>query len=64
MHYMLTIYYKIIYNINLIGFVSGLLSESKEVAMTQLLLHLPLLRPGNREAKHCYLAVVPIMLNY
>lgn len=43
MHYMLTIYYKIIYNINLIGFVSGLLSESKEVAMTQLLLHLPLL---------------------
>lgn len=64
MHYMLTIYYKIIYNINLIGFVSGLLSESKEVAMTQLLLHLPLLRPGNQEAKHRYLAVVPIMLNY
>ncbi|XP_075232510.1 protein Smaug homolog 1-like [Lycorma delicatula] len=46
------------------GFVSGLLSESKEVAMTQLLLHLPLLRPGNQEAKHRYLAVVPIMLNY
>lgn len=46
------------------GFVSGLLTESKEVAMTQLLLHLPLLRPGNVEAKHRYLGVVPAMLSY
>lgn len=32
--------------------------------MTQLLLHLPLLRPGNIEAKLRYLGVVPAMLTY
>ncbi|KAK9511494.1 hypothetical protein O3M35_000137 [Rhynocoris fuscipes] len=46
------------------GFVSGLLSESEEVAMTQTLIHLPLLRPGNSETRAIYLALVPALLAY
>uniref|UniRef100_A0A224XLQ0 Putative rna-binding protein involved in translational regulation n=1 Tax=Panstrongylus lignarius TaxID=156445 RepID=A0A224XLQ0_9HEMI len=46
------------------GFVSGLLSETEEVAMTQTLIHLPLLRPGNSETRAIYLALVPALLAY
>lgn len=49
----------------LLGFISGLLSErNKDIVMTQLLVHLPLLRPGNLDAKHWYMTLVPMMLNY
>ncbi|KAL1138895.1 hypothetical protein AAG570_008957 [Ranatra chinensis] len=44
------------------GFVSSLLCENKECAMMQTVIHLPLLRPGNAEAKHCYLALIPTLL--
>lgn len=46
------------------GFVGSLLAESKEAALGQLLLHLPLLRPGNYEAKSRYLAVVHKVLSH
>lgn len=46
------------------GFVSSLLLEKKEVAMMQTLLHLPLLRPGNAEARCIYLTLVPSLLSY
>jgi len=46
------------------GFVSSLLTESKETAMSQLLVYLPLLRPGNVDAKSRYLAVVPRVLSH
>lgn len=44
--------------------MSGLLSETEEVAMTQTLIHLPLLRPGNSETRAIYLALVPALLAY
>ncbi|XP_071440918.1 protein Smaug homolog 1 [Hetaerina americana] len=44
------------------AFVGNLSNESKEVALRQLLTHLPLLRPGNAEAKARYLAVIPTVL--
>ncbi|XP_046383534.1 protein Smaug homolog 1 isoform X2 [Ischnura elegans] len=44
------------------AFVGSLLNESKEVALRQLLTHLPLLRPGNAEAKARYLTVIPTVL--
>uniref|UniRef100_A0A1B6EQB0 Protein Smaug n=1 Tax=Cuerna arida TaxID=1464854 RepID=A0A1B6EQB0_9HEMI len=46
------------------GYISNLLNEPKERAMDELLLHLPLLRPGNKEAKHMYLGVLPVVLNH
>ncbi|XP_067011655.2 protein Smaug homolog 1 [Anabrus simplex] len=46
------------------GFVGSLLAESKETALGQLLLHLPLLRPGNVEAKTRYLAVIHKVLSH
>ncbi len=41
------------------GFVSGLCNESKEHAVTHLLTHLPLLSPGNTDAKQEYLNIIP-----
>lgn len=46
------------------GFVGSLMGERKEVAMAQTLVHLPLLRPGNSEARLVYLALVPALLGY
>ncbi|KAG8198167.1 hypothetical protein JTE90_006917 [Oedothorax gibbosus] len=44
------------------GYINALSTESKETAVSQLLSHLPLLRPGNREAKDSYLALIPKIL--
>ncbi|KAF6211889.1 hypothetical protein GE061_012406 [Apolygus lucorum] len=46
------------------GFISGLVNERREIAMMQTLVHLPLLRPGNPEAKHVYVMLIPALLNY
>ena len=43
-------------------FVSGLCNESKENAVNHLLSHLPLLRPGNTDAKAEYLNIIPKVL--
>lgn len=44
------------------GFVRGLCHESKDAAVRQLLVSLPLLRPDNSEAKKEYLAIVRLVL--
>lgn len=44
------------------AFVSSLGEEPKETAIVQLLRHLPLLSPGNQEAKEEYLRLVPQVL--
>ncbi|XP_063218133.1 protein Smaug homolog 1 [Bacillus rossius redtenbacheri] len=46
------------------GYVSSLLAEGKEEAMRQLLVHLPLLKPGNHEARTRYLAVIHKVLSH
>lgn len=46
------------------GFVSSLLTENAETAMAQLLQHLPLLRPGNNEARSRYISVIPRVLSH
>lgn len=43
-------------------FINRLSGESKETAVSQLLSHLPLLRPGNEEAKVQYLELIPKIL--
>lgn len=45
-------------------FLQSLCHESKEVAVQQLLLHLPLLHPGNDEARHEYLKLLPKILSH
>merc|ERR1712168_322753 len=45
-------------------FLRGLCHESKEIAVQQLLLHLPLLHPGNDEARHEYLKLLPKILSH
>lgn len=49
---------------NYLEFLRGLCHESKEVAVQQLLLHLPLLHPGNDEARHEYLKLLPKILSH
>ncbi|XP_055941080.1 protein Smaug homolog 1-like isoform X1 [Argiope bruennichi] len=44
------------------GYISNLSTESKETAVIRLLSHLPLLRPGNEEAKSRYLELIPKIL--
>ncbi|XP_054712134.1 protein Smaug homolog 1-like [Uloborus diversus] len=44
------------------AYISSLSAESKETAVSQLLSHLPLLRPGNEEAKAQYLRLIPKIL--
>ncbi|XP_051162900.1 protein Smaug homolog 1 [Leptopilina boulardi] len=51
-------------NANNPAFVNSLLSESTEVAINQLLSHLPLLRPGNVECKQCYLVAIPELVSH
>ncbi|XP_006817055.1 protein Smaug homolog 1-like [Saccoglossus kowalevskii] len=46
------------------GYVSGLCNESKETAVAQLLGHLPLLHPGNADAKNEYLKLIPKILHH
>lgn len=45
-------------------FLQSLCQESKEVAVQQLLLHLPLLHPGNDEVRHEYLNILPKILSH
>nr|XP_012143516.1 PREDICTED: protein Smaug homolog 1 isoform X4 [Megachile rotundata] len=51
-------------NANNPAFINSLLSESTEVAINQLLTHLPLLRPGNIECKQCYLVAIPELVSH
>lgn len=44
------------------AYISSLSGESKEIAVNQLLSHLPLLRPGNEDAKAQYLGLIPKIL--
>ena len=46
------------------GFINSLSSESTEVAINQLLTHLPLLKPGNVECKQRYLSVLPELISH
>ncbi|KAL0266899.1 UNVERIFIED_CONTAM: hypothetical protein PYX00_009321 [Menopon gallinae] len=46
------------------AFISSLLTKSKEMAISQLLVLLPLLRPDNVEAKSRYLAIIPTVLSH
>ncbi|XP_077997423.1 protein Smaug homolog 1-like [Glandiceps talaboti] len=46
------------------GYISSLCNESKENAVAQLLGHLPLLHPGNTEAKNKYLELIPKILRH
>jgi len=50
--------------LSVLAIIGGLLTKRKEVAMQQLLQLLPLLRPGNAEAKSRYLSVIPTVLSY
>jgi len=45
-------------------FLDSLCHESKEIAVQQLLLHLPLLHPGNDEVRHEYLNILPKILSH
>ncbi|CAH1792402.1 unnamed protein product [Owenia fusiformis] len=45
-------------------YISSLCKESKENAVSQLLAHLPLLQPGNTDAKAEYLKILPKILNH
>lgn len=45
-------------------FLSSLLRESKDVAVKQLLMHLPLLNPRNDEARYEYLHLLPKILQH
>lgn len=51
-------------NANNPAFINSLLSETTEVAINQLLTHLPLLRPGNVECKQCYLVAIPELISH
>ncbi|XP_067119817.1 protein Smaug homolog 1 isoform X2 [Centruroides vittatus] len=46
------------------AFINSLCNETKENAVVQLLSHLPLLRPGNNEAKLQYLSLIPKILSH
>ncbi|XP_070578983.1 protein Smaug homolog 1-like [Ptychodera flava] len=46
------------------GYISSLGNESKENAVAQLLGHLPLLHPGNDDAKTRYLELIPKILRH
>ncbi|CAH3043577.1 unnamed protein product, partial [Pocillopora meandrina] len=45
-------------------FLGNLIRESKDVAVKQLLIHLPLLNPRNDDARHEYLHLLPKILNH
>ncbi|KAK9753317.1 SAM domain (Sterile alpha motif) [Popillia japonica] len=43
-------------------FISNLLSERRQVVLSSLLTHLPLLKPGNKEVADCYLNIIKTVL--
>ncbi|KAL0127172.1 hypothetical protein PUN28_005451 [Cardiocondyla obscurior] len=45
-------------------YINSLTSESTEIAINQLLTHLPLLKPGNVECKKSYLVAIPELVNH
>lgn len=45
-------------------YINSLSSESTEIAINQLLTHLPLLKPGNIECKKSYLVAIPELVNH
>nr|XP_012229962.1 PREDICTED: protein Smaug homolog 1 isoform X2 [Linepithema humile] len=51
-------------NANNPSYINSLLTESTEVAINQLLTHLPLLRPGNIECKQSYLVAIPELVSH
>lgn len=48
----------------IIGYINSLSAESTEIAINQLLTHLPLLKPGNVECKKSYLVAIPELVNH
>ncbi|KAK6621053.1 hypothetical protein RUM43_011357 [Polyplax serrata] len=46
------------------AFITSLLTKGKDMAINQLLIYLPLLRPDNVEAKSRYLAIIPSVLSH
>ncbi|XP_071632652.1 protein Smaug homolog 1 [Temnothorax longispinosus] len=51
-------------NANNPSYINSLSTESTEIAINQLLSHLPLLRPGNVECKNSYLVAIPDIVNH
>ncbi|XP_011301123.1 protein Smaug homolog 1 [Fopius arisanus] len=51
-------------NANNPAFINSLVTEPTDNAIHQLLMHLPLLRPGNAECKRAYLVVIPEILSH
>lgn len=49
-------------NANDPAFISNLLSERRQIALSSLLTHLPLLKPGNKEVADCYLNIIKAVL--
>ncbi|KAI4464002.1 sterile alpha motif domain containing protein 4-related [Holotrichia oblita] len=49
-------------NANDPAFISNLLSERRQVVLSSLLTHLPLLKPGNKEVADCYLNIIKTVL--
>lgn len=50
-------------NANDPNFISSLLSENPQAALSMLLTHLPLLKPGNKEMATCYLTTIKRVLS-
>lgn len=50
-------------NANDNAFISGVLKDPPQAALSLLLAHLPLLRPGNKSAAKCYLLTVQRLLS-
>ncbi|KYM79862.1 PREDICTED: protein Smaug homolog 1 [Atta cephalotes] len=51
-------------NANNPSYINSLSAESTEIAINQLLTHLPLLKPGNVECKKSYLVAIPELVNH
>ncbi len=58
--------FRVLLNVNpfkiILAYIGALCTESKEIAVNQLLSHLPLLQPGNDSAKCEYLNIIPKIL--
>ena len=48
----------------IVEFLMGLYKQNKDFAVQSLLMHLPLLHPGNNEAKEEYLTLLPKILSH
>ncbi|EFN70949.1 Sterile alpha motif domain-containing protein 4B [Camponotus floridanus] len=51
-------------NANNPTYITSLMSESTEIAVNQVLTHIPLLRPENIECKQSYLQAIPELVNH